>query len=870
MKRCKQFLSELDSDIREHIDRETEDNIARGLSPEEARRRAFLKFGNVAQIQEDTRRIWTLVWLEQLAQDLRFALRTFRKAPGFTFVAVLTLALGIGANSAIFSLVNSILLRPLPYAQPERLVTSNDSFPQGALAALRARLKTMEVAGYLEGQNLNLTGLGQPERVYGTSVSANFFSVLGANAERGRIFVDGEDQPGKDDVVILSHELWQTKFGGDPNIIGRSITLEGIDRRILGVMPQTFRFGSPRTQFWVPLHLDSRSVGAYWGGGFMPLIGRLRPGATLEQARNELYATVPQVRTMFPWRMPDALWSGAKLIPLQEGLVGNVSETLLILLGAIALVLLIACANVANLLLARAAVRQREMAVRSTLGGSRSRICRQLLTESLLLATCGATLGLLLALAGVAWLKTILPADTPRLASVTIDWRVVAFTAAVAILTSVIFGLTPALYASRVDFAESLKTGGQQATAASAGRRLRSVLAIAEVAIAVVLVIGAGLLARSLWQLAHVNPGFRAESVVTARITPNDNFCAVFARCSNFFNGLLAQTRALPGVEDAALTNVLPLGGLMGGYAADVEGHPRNPSEPAPVLWESVVTPDYFRIMGVPLLRGRLFTPADSAPGATHVTIVTSSTVKKFWPNEDPLGKHVKRTWMGDWITVIGVVGDVNEYSMASRLPEYVDGAVYDPYGNDVGPGGLQPREFTLVVKMAGSAGNFADELRKTVSSLNADVPVTEVATLGTIVSGSLNAPRSTMSLFAIFAALALALGAIGIYGVVSYSVAQRTAEFGMRMALGAQKRDILRLILSHAGRIALIGVAIGLAGAFAATRLMASLLYGISASDPLTFAAVAILLAGVTLAASYIPARRAMKVDPMVALRYE
>ncbi|MHB8487351.1 MAG: ADOP family duplicated permease [Candidatus Acidiferrales bacterium] len=860
---------ELDAELRSHLERQIAANVSAGMSPAEARRTAMREFGGVEQLKEECRDARQTNYIHDFAQDLRYAGRSLRRTPGFAAIAILTLALGIGANSAIFSLVNSILLRPLPYHQPERLVSITDSYPPGALAAVRASMKTMEVAGYAEGQDLNLTGLGKPERIHGTSVSANFFSLLGVRPELGRVFADGEDQPGKDNLVILSHALWQKKFGGDTNIIGKSIALEGVERQIIGVMPANFQFGSPKTQFWAPIDLDPRSVGAYWGASFMPLIGRLRPGVTLGQARAELGATLPRVRGMFPWRMPDALWADSTVIPLQQGIIGDVSETLFILLGAIGLVLLIACANVANLLLARAATRQREMAMRAALGAGRWRICRQLLTESILLAVCGGSFGMLLALTGLSWLKAALPADTPRLSSVTIDWRVLAFTALIALATGVIFGLAPALHASKIDLTESLKTGGQYSGAAKSDR-LRSALAIAEIAVAVVLVVGAGLLVKSLWELSHVNPGFRTEWIVTARITPNDQFCADFGRCSNFYNSLIARTRALPGVEDAALTNVLPLSGLMGAYAADVEGHPRNPSEPAPVLWESVVTPDYFRIMGIPLLRGRLFTSADSAPGATHVTVVTESTAKKFWPNQDPIGKHVKRSWMGDWITVVGVVGDVNEASMASKLPEFMDGAVYDPYGNDLGPGGMQPREFTLVVRMAGGVGNFADALRKTVASLNSEVPVSEVATLRTIVSDSLKAPRSTMLLFAIFAALALVLGAVGIYGVVSYSVTQRTPEIGVRMALGAQKQDVLRLILGHGTRMALIGVVIGVAGAFAATRLMANLLYGITATDPLTFVAVAILLAAVTLAACYIPARRAMKVDVTVALRYE
>jgi len=861
--------SELSTEIHFHLEHQIASNIAAGMPPAEARRAALREFGGVEQLKEECRDMRKTNWLQDLAQDLRYGIRTLRKSPGFTAVAVLTLALGIGANSAIFSLVNSIVLRPLPYSQPQRLVSITDSYPEGALAAVRASMKTMDVAGYSEGQDLNLTGMGQPERIHGTSVSANFFSLLGVPPELGRVFADGEDQPGKDNLVILNHALWQTKFSGNPNIIGRSVTLEGVERQIIGVMPASFHFGSPKTQFWTPLHMDPRNVGAYWGGGFMPLIGRLRDGATIEQAQAEVRSTLPRVRGMFPWKMPDLLWADSTVIPLQQSMVGDTRSTLLILLGAICLVLLIACANVANLLLSRAATRQREMAVRAALGASRWRICRQLLTESVILAIGGGALGLLLAVNGVSWLKLLLPANTPRLAAVSIDWRVLAFTAAVALLTGLIFGFAPALHASRIDLADSLKSSAQNSGAAR-NNRLRSVLAVAEIAAAVVLVIGAGLLVRSLWQLSNVNPGFRAESIVTARITPNDQFCGVFARCSNFFNSLLAQTRALPGVEDAALTNVVPLSGLFGAYAADVEDHPRNPSDPAPVLWESVVTPDYFRIMGIPLLRGRLFTPADSAPGAPYVTVITESTAKKFWPNQDPLGKHVRRTWRGEWITVVGVVGDVNEYSMASKLPEYVDGAVYDPYGNNMGPGGLQPREFSLVVRMAGNPGNFAETLQKTVASLNPDTPVSDVATLRTIVSQSLNAPRSTMSLFAIFAALALILGAVGIYGVVSYSVAQRTSEIGVRIALGAQKRDVLQLVMRHGARMALIGVAIGLVGAVATTRFLSSLLFGVTTTDLLTFLTVAALLVGVTLAACYIPARRAMKVDPIVALRYE
>ena len=874
MKCRKQILDELDADIREHIARETEDNIARGLVPEEAHRRAFLKFGNPAQIKEDTRSVWKFIWLEQLTQDVRFAFRMLRKSPGFTAVAILTLALGIGANSSIFSLVNSILLRQLPYHDPQRLIALtgdsgwDDVFPEGAVVAMQARVKTMEIAAFSSTQKLNLTGVGEAVRLQGSAVSANLFSLLGVQPELGRFFAAGEDQPGRDNVVVVSDSLWRQKFSANPSILGSSVALEGVQRQIIGIMPPDFQLASSKSQFWIPLHLDARDVGAYWGGGFMPVIGRLRPGENLVQARAEIRALVPQLRRMFPWQMPEALWADAGVIPLQQSLVGNVSAKLLILLVAVAFVLLIASANVANLLLARAATRRREMAVRSALGASRLRIFRQLLIESTVLSGMGALLGLFLAVKSIQWLKAVLPANTPRLASISLDWRVVAFTAAIAILTGIVFGFAPALHASRTDLTESLKTGGQQSTAANPSRRLRDALAIAEISIAVLLVIGAGLLVRSLWALSHVNPGFRAESIISARVTPNETFCAQFNRCRDFYGELLARVRALPGVTDAAAVNMLPLKLENRAFAAEVEDHPRDPRQPAPVLLETAITPSYLRLMGIPLLSGREFTAADMANGAPPVALITAATANAFWPHQNAVGKHLRPVFDKPWITIVGVVGDVAEADLSSKWPDWVSGSIYEPYGN--GRGKLLPTEMSIVVRTTGPQNGLAAEIAQAAASLNPEAPVSDVRTLQAIVSESMDAPRSTMSLFAIFAALALALGAIGIYGVVSYSVAQRTAEFGMRMALGAQRRDILRLILSHSGRIAFIGVSIGLVGAFAATRLMSSLLYGISASDPLTVAAVAILLASVTLAASYIPARRAMKVDPMVALRYE
>jgi predicted permease len=812
--------------------------------------------------------------MRMLWQDLRYGMRALMRAPGFAAVAVLTLALGIGANTAIFSLVSGVLLRALPYRQPERLVSLtggsgwDDVFPQGALVAMQANLRTMEVAGFSDTQELNLTGVGEAVRLEGAAVSANLFSLLGARPELGRVFVKGEDQRGKDNFVILSHALWEEKFKGDPAVMGHSVMLEGVSRQIVGVMPEGFQLGTQKEESWIPLDLDARNVGAYWGGGFMPVIGRLRNGVALEQARAEMRASVPKLRRMFPWQMPDALWADCSVISLEQGLVGSASNKLLILLGAIGLVLLIACVNVANLMLARAASRQREMAVRAALGAGRWRICRQLLTESVLLAMGGGALGLLLAMNGLAWLKAILPADTPRLASVTIDWRVLAFTAAIAILTGVIFGLAPALHASKIDLTESLKSGWQQSAAAKSNC-LRNALAIAEIALAVVLVIGAGLLVKSLWELAHVNPGFRTESVVTARVTPNEQFCAEFTRCQNFYNELLARARALPGVKDAAAASMLPLELLNRAFAADMEGRPRDPREPAPVVLETAITPDYLRVMGIPLLRGREFTDADMAPGASPVALVTAATARLYWPNENAVGKHLKPVFDKNWITIVGVVGDAEEADLAEKWPNWVAGSIYEPYGNG-SRGKLLPTEMSLVVRTERNATGLAEAVRNAVAGLNPEAPVSDVKTISTVVSESMAAPRSTMSLFAVFAALALILGAIGIYGVISYSVAQRTPEIGIRMALGAQKRDVMRLVMGQGVWLALIGVVIGIAGALAATRLMSSFLFGVTATDPVTFGAVALLLLMVALGASFVPARRAMRLDPIKALRYE
>jgi predicted permease len=802
-------------------------------------------------------------------QDVRYALRMLRKNPGFTAIAVLTLALGIGANTAIFSVVSGLLLRPLPYPNPDQLVSVTGSYPRGAFVAMREQARTMDVGVYAEGYEFNLTGLGDPLRLTGASVSAELFSILGARPELGRTLRAGEDIAGQDSCVILSHALWQQKFAADPQIIGRWITLEGAGYQVIGVMPPDFRFPSPETQIWIPLHIDSRQPEKYWGGDYMPMIGRLRPGVTMAQAAAEARSLQARLRILFPWPMPPSWNADVTAVNLQKGMVSDERARMLILLGAVALVLLIACANVANLMLSRAATREREFAIRSVLGAGRQRMIRQLLTESSLIAFIGGALGLILAVNGLSLLKSALPADLPRLTDIGIDWRVLCFTAALALLTGIVFGLAPSLHFSRTNFGESLKSGAR-GSSASGIRGLRTGLVTSEVAVAVLLVIAAGLLIRSLWALSHVNPGFRADYILTARINPNESFCEQPGRCASFYHELLDRVRALPGVNGAALISTLPLGGRVAKLSAEVEEHPPSSSEPYPLFWDNIVSPDYFRLMNIQILSGRAFTDAD-ASASPPVVIVTAATARRYWPGENPIGKHITPALENNWYTVAGVVADVRGYDLQHNVPEWMDGAVYVPYGPYTqGEGGSRPVQMTLTVRTSTDQTQTANLLRSTVAELNPEVPVTEVRSMGSFLSDAVSTPRSTTALFVAFAALALGLGVTGIYGVLSYFVAQRTREIGIRVALGAQRSNVFGLVLMEGAKMSGLGILIGIAAALALTRLMQSLLYGVGTSDPLTFLGVVIVIAIVTLLACYLPARRAMRVDPMVALRYE
>ena len=860
--------SEMDTELRFHVQSYADDLMRKGVTKDEALRRARLEFGALERAKEECREARGISLTEALLQDLRYGARMLRKNPGFTAIAVLTLALGIGANTAIFSLVNGILLVSLPYSHPEQLVSITGTYPRGAFVAMREQIRTMDVAAYAEGHDFNLSGQGEPIRLSGTYVSAELFSVLGARAALGRSFLPGEDLAGQDNYVILSHSLWEQLFRRDPTILGRSINLEGVARQVIGVMPSDFRFPSAKTQVWIPLHNDPRSVPDYWAGDFMPIIGRLHPGVTLPQARSEIRLFQSHVGALFPWQMPASWNADVSVIQLQNGMVADVRSRLLMLLGAVGLVLLIACTNVANLTLSRAATREKEIAIRAAMGAERRRIVRQLLTESVLLASLGALLGLLFAAEGLALLKRLLPSDTPRLLDVHLDWRVLLFTTALALLTGIAFGLAPALQSSRADITDSLKSGGRGA-ALSVSQRLRSVLVIAEVAFAVLLVIAAGLMIRSFWALSHVNPGFQSEHILTARITPSESFCNDASRCLAFYRSLLDQTRSFSGTSGAALINTLPLDGRVAKRSFDVENFVGQSGEVSPLFWLNIVSPEYLRVMGIPALAGRAFDNSDEQ--GSPVAIITAETARRFFPNQSAVGKHLRLLGDNDWRTIVGVIPDVRAYDLQHSTPDFMRGSAYILYNSSATLENHRvPAEMTIALRTSLDDSQAAAQLRKSVAALNQEVPVSEIRSMDAVVSEAVSTPASTTSLFVIFAAVALILGVIGIYGVLSYLVSRRTREIGIRLALGAQRRTILWLILREGTKFSLAGIAFGLAGAFALTRILSSELYGVTSSDPLTYLAVALLMAVVTLLACYLPTRRAMRTDPLTALRHE
>jgi len=819
--------------------------------------------------------------MEIIWQDIRYGARLLLKSPGFTLIAVLTLALGIGANTAIFSVVNFVLLRPLPYANSDQLVMiwernlkkgwSESPTSSANFVDFRTSARNLEVAAFTDTNgNFNLTGGDQPERVAGLRVSANLFPLLGVNPGRGRLFLPQEDQPGSGHVLILSYGLWQRTFAANANLINQTIQLNSQSYTVVGIMPPDFNFppafsamvGSSEesvtnADLWVPLTTDD--IPLVRDRRDLKMMGRLKPGVTAAQAQADLNAIASRLDREFP-----DVNGGIEthVIPLREQVTGDIRLALFVLMAAVALVLLIACANVANLLLAKATGRQKEIAIRTALGATRLRILRQLLTESVLLGLLGGLLGLLFAVIGAKTLIAFVTTNIPKLKDFTFDATVLLFTLLIALVTSLFFGLAPAIDASKPNLNEALKEGGRSSSGSASRQRLRDFLVIAEVALAVILVTASGLMFRSFLRLQGVNPGFNPKNLITLEVELPDAKYHAAQQQQNFQQQLLQRLPTIPGVQSAAAVDNVPFGVNAFNTSFMIEGRPVPAVTERPRAFYRVISPNYFRTMGIPFHRGNEFTDRDSVemPG---LAIINETAARKYWPGEDPIGRKIKRgrpESKNPWVTIVGIAGSASQLSLREESqPE-----IYVPYLQNTTP------NFSLVVRTTSDPKTITGAIRKEVWTADKDLPVSNMKLMDELISNSTAQPRFYVILLTVFAALALILAAVGVYGVMAYSVTLRTRDIGIRMALGAQPMDIFKHVIGHALMLASIGLVIGLILAGTSTLVMKSLLFGISTADPLTLIVTALILLAVALLASYLPARKATKVDPMVALRYE
>ena len=889
--RWKTVETELDDELRFHIEELTEQYVQSGLTRREAQRRARLAFGGLDQVREDCREARGVHMIETLFQDIRFATRMLRKSPGFTIVAVLTLALGIGANTAIFSVVNAVLLRPLAYKDSPSLVNiwgkfEADGLPQNWISEpeywdlLDHNESFSQVAAYALGGSANLTRAdARPVQVSEANATADVFPLLGITPVLGRTFSADEDQPGHSHFALLSYALWQSQFAGDPNILTKSIQLDGETYSVVGVLSKHFSLGG-KQDLWVPLGLNRAKPGDR-GSHYLHVVGRLKPGVNFAQGSAALTRFASDLRRTYPNNYGQ---QGEKsftvyMMPVKEQLVGRFRPALLVLLGAVTFVLLIACANVANLLLAHASSREKELAIRAALGAGRGRLVRQLLTESVILALAGGLLGLVLAYWGVGALRALVPANTPRMDEVQLDPLVLAFTFGVSMLTGLFFGLAPAWHIARTDLRETLNEAGRGTSASGGSRRLRAVLVVSELALAVLLLVGAGLLMRSFSRLLDVSPGFQTQHLLTMELSLPEKIYADGAPVQNFFTQLMTRVNAVPGIQSAGAVSQMPLtesytSGTVFFADTSIPDIPRyQPMGNLPYLEidQRAATPGYFQAMQIPLVRGRLLNDADDA-SSQLVAVVDTNFAHRFWPHGDAIGQHVGIDTVPNvkpqaprWRTIVGVVGHVKHYALDVEGREQIYFPHRQPlYGVSV------PRDMTLALRTSLDPASVTGAIREQVFGIDKDLPLYNIATMEQLVSNSVAQPRLNLSLLAAFAGLALALAAVGVYGVMAYAVTQRTHEFGIRMTLGASPAEVLKQVFLEGGRLALLGLALGLIAALALTRLMASLLFGVKPSDPVSLGVAAALLAFVALAACYIPARRATRVDPMIALRYE
>ena len=860
---------EFQQELNEHLEMLAEEGVRRGLPRAEARREARLRLGGTTQLRETNRELRGLPFLDTLFQDIRYGLRTLRKSPGFTAVAVLTLGLGIGTNTSIFSVIHAVLLSPLPYHHPERIVVIWESNPSGGFnqfavsppnyADWHKEASSFEYMASVSRGNFNYTGGAEPEQLTGARVAAPFFAVTGVQPALGRTFVAADDVVGKAHVAVLGHGLWMRRFGGDRNITGKALTLDGQTYTIIGVMPEGFQVPS-RVELWLPSEFMPRDLGpGARGAHYLRVMGRLKPGVSIDEAQAEMTGISKRLEQQYP-RMQKG-WRSL-VISLNEATVGNIRAALLVLFGAVGFLLLIACANVANLLLARAATRQREIAIRTSLGAGRWRIARQLLTESLLLSTMGSALGLLLAEWGVHVLRTLPPSNLPRAAGIQLDLTVLGFTAGLAIATGIVFGLAPALQNLRNAPSETLKEGGRTSSAGRHG--MRSSLVVLETTLALVLLIGSGLLLKSFLRLQSVDPGYRSKNLLTATVSLPQSKYATDPQQAQFFDQLVVRLQSLKGVNAVGAASSNPLEGQGYNFVfATKELAALAPTEQPSAGFYSVSS-DYFRTLGIPLLAGRAFTSQDTA-GGPRVAIISQALAKQFFRDRNPIGQLIFIGNSGPekgqiWREIVGVVGDVKDEGLDAGATM----TLYEPSAQ------VPWSSMTLFLHTGGDAAQMAGALRSEVMALDKDQPVAAVMSGEELMANAVAQPQLRTLLLAVFAGVALILAGFGVYGVMSSTVAQRTHEIGVRMALGAQQESMLRLVVGNGIRLTLFGVVLGTVGALLLTRLMKGFLFQVTPTDPETFAVVVFFLLLVAFFASYIPARRAMRVDPVVALRYE
>ncbi len=857
----RQFDADLEEEVRLHLELRQEEQFASGMTANEARAAARRRFGNATYLKEESRIAWGWEWLENLAQDVRYGARMLRKSPGFTAVAILTLALGIGANTAIFSVINGVLLSPLPYKNPKQLVVikEHDSLPN--VMDIQRQTRAFSQGGGINVEPMDYTGGTEPVQVRVGRVDAGFLETLGVQPVLGRIISPGEDVHGGPRLAMVSNHFWQNYLGSDPLAVGNTIQLGGNSYTVIGVMPASFVSPVEHADVFVSLWVDDPGGAAERDLHFMHTYWRVKEGVTLAQAQADMVAIDRRLAEQYPAEEKERK---SHLVPLQEWLVGDVRSALLVLFGAVGLVLLIACANFASLLMMRALAERQELVIRAALGAGRGRLIRKTLTESALLSVLGGAAGLLFAQWGTSMLLALRPENLARLSGIHMDTRVLLFVLVVSVLTGMVFGMAPAWIAARADVAGALKESGRSTTASTMGHSIRRILVISELAVALVLLVGAGLLIKGFSRLRSVNPGFNSSGVITMYLQLPETRYGEIPKQTQFRRELLTRLDTVPGVQVAMVSDI-PLGGNYVGHRLVIDGRPPVAVGGEPLVQTLSVMGDYFHVMQIPLRAGREFTPLDRE-GQPRVAIVSEEIVREFFPHEDPIG--VRICWAGDvgpprWMTVIGVVADVKH----SGLNQPTDPAVYTPFSqNDE----RWRRFMTLAIRARDASPGLVEEVKKQIWSLDGQIPVSDVHAMDELIAVSLAQQRFNMLLLGLFAALALILAAVGIYGAMAYAVNQRTHEIGIRTALGAQRRDVLRLVMRDGAKIALFGIASGIAGALALTRLMASLLFEVKPTDPATFAGVAILLALVALAACYIPARRAMRVDPMVALRYE